>query len=102
MRIIIKLCIFKLVYSWVPNRRGVGKNGGGGDWINENLMAGVGGGRFIWYVKIEYKEAELFWVTNDWQNTPSSSVKRMVEKECSGWKEINQLISGGRLLGTQE
>ena len=26
----IKFCIFRLVYSWVPNRRKVGINGGGG------------------------------------------------------------------------
>ena len=42
-----------------------------GEWkILENLIAGRwDGGNFIWYVKIEYKEAEVLWVTNDWQST---------------------------------
>ena len=30
---------------------------------------------FISYIEIEYKEAEVFWVANDWQNTSSSSVR---------------------------
>ena len=30
--------------------------------ILENLIAVGGKGNFIWYVKIEYKEAELLWV----------------------------------------
>ena len=28
-----------------------------------------------WYFKIEYKEAEVFWIANNQQNTSSSSVK---------------------------
>ena len=45
--------------------------GGVGGWNKR----GTGGGDFIWYVKTEYKEAEVFWVANDWQNTSSSSVR---------------------------
>ena len=55
MNINIKFWIFKLVYS------GVAKPGWGG--VN-----------FIWYVKIEYNEVEVFWNANDWQNTSRSSV----------------------------
>ena len=29
----------------------------------------------IWYVKIDYKEAEVFWIANDAQNTSGSSVR---------------------------
>ena len=33
------------------------------DWIIlENLIAGVGLRKFIWYVEIENKGAEVFWV----------------------------------------
>ena len=33
------------------------------DWISlENLIAGVGLRKFIWYVEIENKGAEVFWV----------------------------------------
>ena len=74
MNININFCIFKLVYSWVPNRSGVGINGAGG-WKIKNLIAGVGAGSFIWYVKIDYKEAKVFWIANDWQNASSSSVR---------------------------
>ena len=70
----IKFYIFKLVYSWVLNRRGFGINVGRG-WKIENLIPGCGGRNFIWCVKIEYKEAEVFWVANDLQNTSSSSVR---------------------------
>ena len=41
----------------------------------ENLIAGMGWRKFVWYVKIEYKEAEVFRVANDRQNTSSSSVR---------------------------
>ena len=34
-----------------------------GGWkILENLVAVVGGENFLWYDKIEYKDAEEFWV----------------------------------------
>ena len=69
-----KFCVFKLVYCWVRNRRGCwNKRDGGGI---ENLIAGLGWRTFwyVWYVKIEYKEAEVFWVTNDRQNESSSLV----------------------------
>ena len=43
------------LYSWVPSKRG--------DWkILEKLINGLGGQSFLWYDKIEYKEAEEFWV----------------------------------------
>ena len=65
----IKFCIFKLVYSWGGRR-------GGGGWKIENLISGVGWRRnFIWYAKIEYKEAEVIWIANDRQNASSLSVR---------------------------
>ena len=43
------------------NKRGVLEQTGG--WkILENLIAVVGGENFLWYDKIEYKDAEEFWV----------------------------------------
>ena len=42
--------------SWKHNKRSVG-NGGVG-----RLIAGWGVGNFIWYVKIEYGETEVFWI----------------------------------------
>ena len=68
-------CIFKLVYCWLPNRRGVSRNK---RWVAggiENVITGVGWRKFIWYVKIECKETEAFWVANDRQNTSGSGVR---------------------------
>ena len=75
----LKYWTFKLVYPGAPDRRGKGWNKRGrerrGNWTIENYKPGWGGRNLIWYVKIQYKEAEVFWVANDQQNTSSSSVR---------------------------
>ena len=59
MKFCAVLWSFETLYSWVPNRRGVG--------INERLknyskLNKWEGGNFIWYIKIEYREPEVLWV----------------------------------------
>ena len=46
--------------------------------VGINMKGGVGvvgGGDFISYAKIEYKDTEVFWNANDLKNTSSSSVR---------------------------
>ena len=74
-----------------------GGRGGRGARKLKIWYPGLGGGNFIWYAKIEYKEAEVIWIANDWQNTSSSSVRSsntstnsrsLLRNEVNNWQEV--------------
>ena len=90
-----KFCIFKLVYFWVPNRKGVGTNEGLGNW----KLKSPGGVEEIIFDTLQQntkklKRFELQMIAKHIKLIIKIRQQGKGEKGCSGWKKFEKFNSG--------